>query len=323
MMNTTSKTSWLSAKNIVLLALLAVILVVPKFVENNYYISTLVYCFLFGALGVAWNLIGGYGAQISWCHAAFVATGAYTGILLNKFYGLTPLAAIPISMAIAYGFATLVGYGTLRLRGAYFSISTIAFAEILRILLLYFKGITNGSKGAFITYRGESYLNLTFENDVPFYYIGILILIVTLAFTKWFEKSKLGYYLGAIKGNEDAAISLGIPAFKIKLKAFQISAMITAAIGVVFAFFLTYIDPTSVCSMDLSVKIGVVVIVGGIGHMWGPVIGSFIIIPLIEITNILLGQRGGSQILYGLALILIVTNKQEGVIGFFKKSEAK
>jgi branched-chain amino acid transport system permease protein len=226
-------------------------------------------------------------------------------------------------MAIAYGFATLVGYGTLRLRGAYFSISTIAFAEILRVLLLYFKGVTYGSSGAFITFRGSSFANLMFEDDIPFYYITFGILVLVLLFTKWFEKSKLGYYLGAIKGDEDAAISLGIPAFKIKLKAFQISAVITAAIGVVFAFFLSYIDPVSVCSMDLSVKIGVVVIVGGIGHLWGPVIGSFIIVPLIEITGVLLGQRGGSQILYGLALILIVTNKQDGVIGFFKKSEAK
>jgi branched-chain amino acid transport system ATP-binding protein len=190
-------------------------------------------------------------------------------------------------------------------------------------ILLYYKEITFGSSGAYITYRGESFLNLTFENDTPFYYISLIILVLCLLFTKRFEKSKLGYYLGAIKGDEDAAISLGIPAFKIKLKAFQLSAMLTAAIGVIFAFFLSYIDPTSVCSMDLSVKIGVVVIVGGIGHMWGPVIGSFIIIPLIEVTGILLGQRGGSQILYGLALILIVTNRQEGVISFFKKAEAK
>ena len=319
----TKTTNWLSTKNIVLAALLAAFLIVPSQVENNYIISTLVYCFIFGALGVAWNLIGGYGAQISWCHAGFVATGAYTGILLNKFYNISPFMSVPVAMLIAYGFATLVGYGTLRLRGAYFSISTIAFAEILRILLLYFKGITNGSSGAFITYRGESFINLTFENDRPFYYISLVILILSLMFTKWFEKSKLGYYLGAIKGDEDAAISLGIPAFKIKLKAFQISAMMTAGIGVIFAFFLAYIDPTSVCSMDLSVKIGVVVIVGGIGHMWGPVIGSFVIIPLIEITGILLGQRGGSQILYGLALILIVTSKKDGIIGFFKKSEAK
>ncbi len=323
MMETTSMRALFTGKSLTLAAILALILAVPGFIENNYIISTLVYCFVFGALGVAWNLIGGYGAQISWCHAAFVATGAYTGILLNKYFNISPFLAIPVAMAIAYAFATLVGYGTLRLRGAYFSISTIAFAEILRILLLYFKGITFGSSGAYITYRGESFLNLTFENDVPFYYITLAILVLVLIFTKRFEKSKLGCYLGAIKGDEDAAISLGIPAFKIKLKAFQISAMITAAIGVVFAFFLSYIDPTSVCSMDLSVKIGVVVIVGGIGHMWGPVLGSFIIIPLIEVTGVLLGQRGGSQILYGLALILIVTNRQAGVISFFKKAEAQ
>ena len=304
--------------NVIMAAAAVVFLAVPQFVRSNYIISTLVYCFTFASLGIAWNMIGGYGAQISWCHSAFVATGAYTSFLLNINFGVSPFLSIPIGMVIAYVIATVIGFGTLRLRGSYFSIATIAFAEILRVLLLYFKNITNGASGLFITYRRNDLWNLTFDNDVPFYYIMLAFLAIVLLITRFFEKSKTGYYLGAIKGDEDAAISLGIPAFKIKLRAFQLSAVIASAVGTVFAFFLTYIDPTSVCSMDLSVKIGVVAIIGGLGTLWGPVLGAFVIIPLIEAASSIMGQQGGTNLLYGLALIVVVISNPDGLLSLLR-----
>jgi branched-chain amino acid transport system permease protein len=309
-----------SIKNLIFLLLGIGFLILPQILKNNYVISTIVYCFSFAAFGVAWNLIGGYGAQISWCHAAFVAVGAYTSFIAYGAFNMSPFLSMPIGMALSYLLATIIGRATFRLRGSYFSIATIAFAEIVRILLLYYKTITGGASGKYITFSKESFLNLTFKKDTPFYYIMLVVLVIVLLITAKFEKSKIGYYLGAIKGDEDAAMSLGIPAFKIKLTAFQLSAVITSAIGTIFAFFLTYIDPTSVGSMTLSVKIGVVAIIGGVGTLWGPVLGAFLIVPLIELTSVLLGQKGGSQLLYGLALVLVVIFRPNGLIGLIKKT---
>jgi len=312
-----------SAKNLIQLFILIVLLILPHLIKNNYLTAVIITCFTFGALGVAWNLIGGYGAQISWCHAAFVATGAYTSFILNKRFGISPFVCIPIGILLAFLISTAIGYGTLKLRGPFFSIATIAFAEILRVLLLYFKGVTGGASGLYVTYRENSFANLTFSNDIPFYYIMLVALIIVLLITAFFEKSKTGYYLGAIKGDEDAAISLGIPAFKIKLRAFQLSAVIAAAIGTFYAFFLTYIDPASICGMDLSVKIGVVAIVGGIGTLWGPVVGAFVIIPLIELASNLVGQQGGTNLLYGLALMVVVILRSDGLLSIYTEFKEK
>ncbi|MFT4106323.1 MAG: branched-chain amino acid ABC transporter permease [Lacrimispora sp.] len=312
-----------STKNIVQLVVLIAVLILPFLIKSNYLTTVIITCFTFGSLGVAWNLIGGYGAQISWCHAAFVATGAYTSFILNKNFGISPFVCIPLAMLLALGISTIIGYGTLRLRGPFFSISTIAFAEILRVLLLYFKGITGGASGLFVTYREDSFWNLTFSNDKPFYYIMLFVLVTVILITAAFEKSKTGYYLGAIKGDEDAAISLGIPAFKIKLRAFQLSAVIAAAVGTIYAFFLTYIDPASICGMDLSVKIGVVAIVGGIGTLWGPVVGAFVIIPLIEFASHLMGQQGGTNLLYGLALMTVVIFRSDGLLSIYTEFREK
>lgn len=313
----------LSPKYVLGLLVLAAAVVFPLFVRGNYLISISVSCFIFASLGVAWNIIGGYGAQISWCHAAFLSVGAYTNFILATNFGLSPFLSMPLGMLISFLLATLIGYGTFRLRGAYFSIATIAFAESVRILLQYCSGITKGAAGIYMTYSGHSFTALTFKNDRPFYYISLMLLLLIVYGTYRFTRSKTGFYLSAIKGDEDATESLGIETFKVKLTAFQISAMLTSVVGAIYASFLTYIAPASTCGLDLSIKIGVIAIVGGIGTLWGPVLGAFIVIPLIEMTSVLLGQHGGSQMLYGLLLIIIVIFRPAGVISLFQKGEKK
>lgn len=320
-MNTMDMKKLLTPKYIFGMALLTAALLLPLFVKGNYLISISVTCFIFASLGVAWNIIGGYGAQISWCHAAFLSVGAYTNFILSTNFGISPFVSMPLGMLISFVLATVIGYGTFRLRGAYFSIATIAFAESVRILLQYSSGVTKGAAGIYMTYAGNSFVNLTFKNDKPFYYITLILLLLIVFGTYRFTKSKTGYYLGAIKGDEDATESLGVETFKVKLTAFQISAMLTSLVGAVYASFLTYIAPASTCSLDLSIKIGVIAIVGGIGTLWGPVLGAFIVVPLIELTSVLLGQHGGSQMLYGLLLIVIVIFKPSGVISLFYKHD--
>ena len=300
----------------------AVVLIIPQ-VVSNYYVSILCQCLLFACFGVSWNMIGGYGAQISWCHSAFVAMGAYCNFIFASNFNISPWITMPLGMVISYLLATVIGYGTFRLRGPYFSIATIAFAEACRLSINYFKSITKGSAGIYVTYRGHSLSALTFKNDVPFFYISLLLLIGILIVTYLFTQSRTGKFLGAIKGDEDAAESLGIETFKIKLHAFQASAVFCALAGSVYASFMTYISPTAICGMDLSIKIGIVAIVGGVGTLFGPVLGAFIVVPLIELTSKLLGAVGGSQLLYGLLLILIVIFRPQGVISLFKRRTPK
>jgi branched-chain amino acid transport system permease protein len=289
----------------------------PIFVRSNYIISVGVTCFLFAAFGVCWNMISGYGGQISWCHAAFVSIGAYTAMIMYRMLGFSPLLSIPVSMAIAFVVATLIGSVSFRYRGPFFSITTIAFAEIVRILLLYFNDLTGGSAGLTMPFTGANALNLMFSNDTPHYYVSIGVLGLMVFITARLEKSKTGYYLKAIKGDEDAAISLGIDTRRTKLRTFQLSGILTAAAGAFYISFINFAQPNGIAGMDFSVRIGSVAIIGGSGTVWGPVVGAFILIPLIEIANASMGAQGGAQLLYGAALIAVVVFQPKGILYFF------
>ena len=291
--------------------------------RGNYIITILIQCLVFAIFGICWNILGGYGAQISWCSAAFVAIGAYSNFIFQSFYKISPFVTLPLGIVLSFLFSTVIGYGTFRLRGPYFSIATIAFAEALRSIIMYAQNYTKGTAGIYITFRKDSFWDLTFRNDYPFYYIIFILMLLALFLPYRFTKSKTGYYLSCIKGDEDAAQSLGIETFKIKLRAFQISAMMMSIAGAFYASFLTYISPVSTASFDLSIQIGVVAIVGGVSTLWGPVLGSFIVIPLIEITGKILGQRGSSTILYGFLLIVIVIFCPKGLIHLFSVWRSK
>lgn len=312
-MNQTSKPA-ITLGKLVPFLFFAVLLSLPFLGLINYYVVLLVNCMAFAIFGIAWNIIGGYGAQISWASSTFVAIGAYTNYIALTNFGISPFVTLPLGMVLSFLMATFIGSSTFRLRGAYFSIATIAFAEAFRSFIQHFADWTKGTAGIYVTFKKESLFDLTFRTDTPFYFIMLVLLAAAVLFTGWFARSKTGYYLSAIKGDEDAAESLGIETFKIKLRAFQISAVMMSIAGCFYASFLTYISPESTVSFDLSIKIGVVAILGGIGTLWGPVIGAFIIIPLIEMASVLLGAKGSSNVLYGLLLMLIVIFRPKGVI---------
>lgn len=310
---------YVSKKQIPACILLLAALFVPAMTSGNYVIANLVNCMFFAAMAGSWNIIGGYGGQVSWCHASFIAVGAYANFIMYTECGLSPFLSIPVGIVISIIIATVIGYSTFRLHGPYFSIATIACGEAIRVLIQFFDGVTKGAAGIYTTYRKNDFWALTFSNDIPFYYIALAIMLLTVLVTYLFTKSKTGYYLSAIKGNETAAESLGIEIFKVKLKAFQLSALMSSLVGCFYASFLTYIAPTSTASFDLSMKIGVVAIVGGVASLWGPVIGGFVVILLIEATSVLFGSAGGSQMIYGILLMLVIIFKPEGIIGFFSK----
>ncbi|MDK2932248.1 MAG: branched-chain amino acid transport system permease protein [Clostridiales bacterium] len=302
-----------------------ILLVFPLFIESRYIIHATMMVFIFASMAVAWNIIGGYGAQISWGHASFFAIGAYASFLMFLKLNVSPLISIFLGMVLSVILAIIVGYPSFRLRGVYFSLATIAFAEIVKLLLLYFQEFTGGANGLMLPFKGQNPLNLQFNSVVPYYYISFLLMGIIIFLTWKLENSRLGYFLKAIKEDEDAAESLGIKAYQVKLIAFIISAAMMAAIGTIYAFNIAYIDPVGVAHLDLSIKIGAIAIVGGVGTLWGPVIGAFIIVPLTEITNALLGStRGGaSTALYGLVLMVVIIFQPKGVIEFFNGKRKK
>jgi len=300
---------------------LTILILYPVFAPSNYILAIGIKFLVFASLGSAWNIIGGYAEQISWCHASFVAIGAYTSFLMYNFLGITPWIGILVGVCISVVIAIIIGLVSFRLRGPFFSLSTIAFGEILRVWLLYRKDLTNGASGMVVTFRGDSFLSLTFSSYGPYYYILLALLVITVLVSWWTEQSKTGYYLKAIKADEDAAQSLGINTYNVKLKAFVISAMLTTVIGGVYAFFISYIDPASFSALDLSVRIGSMAILGGLGTLSGPLIGAAILIPTSEIANITLGSVGAGMLLYGLLLILVFIFRPKGVRSFFVRDE--
>jgi branched-chain amino acid transport system permease protein len=311
-------------KNIKLVALICgaiFVLGFPLVVSTSYYVHILFMVYLFAALGVGWNLIGGYGAQLSLGHSVFFAIGAYVPVLLMLNYNISPLIGGFVGVGLAVLAAALIGLPCFRLRGPYFALATIAAAEITRTLLLHFQNVTGGANGLPIPFRGENAFNLQFATKAPYYYMALALLVAVFLLVRYLEKERIGLYLAAIREDQDAAESLGVKTMNIKLMAFMLSAAIAAAAGQIYAYTVAYIDPDGVASINLSVEIAIVVIVGGIGKLWGPVLGSAVVILLTELTNIYLGamRSGASLVLYGLLLIVVILMRPDGLISLFDR----
>jgi branched-chain amino acid transport system permease protein len=313
-----------NAKTLALIVGAVIALGLPLVVTKTYYLHIVFMVYLFAAIGVGWNLIGGYGAQLSLGHAVFFACGAYVPVLLMLNYKISPLIGGFAGIALAVLASALIGLPCFRLRGPYFALSTIAAGEITRTLLLHFQGATGGANGLPIPFRGDNALYLQFSSKAPYYYLALGLLVVVCLVARYLDKAKIGRYLSAIREDQDAAESLGVKTMNIKLIAFMVSAAIAAAAGLLYAFTVAYIDPDGVCSINLSVEIATVVIVGGIGRLWGPVLGAAVIIMLTEMTNIYLGamRSGASLVMYGALLIVVILLRPNGLISFFDKPAA-
>jgi len=293
----------------------------PLVVSTSYYVHIVFMVYLFAALGVGWNLIGGYGAQLSLGHSVFFAIGAYVPVLLMLNFKISPLIGGIVGAALAVLAAAVIGLPCFRLRGPYFALATIAAAEIARTLLLHFQTVTGGANGLPIPFRGENAFNLQFTTKVPYYYMALALLVAVFLLVRYLEKERIGLYLAAIREDQDAAESLGVKTMRVKLIAYMLSAAIAAAAGQIYSFTVAYIDPDGVASINLSVEIAIVAIVGGIGRLWGPVLGSAVVILLTELTNIYLGARrsGASLVLYGLLLVIVILLRPDGLISLFDR----
>ena len=276
--------------------------------------------FLYGALATAWNIIAGYCGQIALGQAVFFGIGAYTSSLLYTRVGLTPWAGMIGGVILAVLVSQVVGYPVFRLRGHYFAIATIAVGEIVQALIINWDAI-GGGRGVFLPIkRPDSFLNFQFHTSKAYYYyIALGLLLLALGITRWIEGSRRGYYFRAIREDQDAAAALGVNVAREKLRALAISAGLTAMGGTFWAQYLLFIDPESVFPLSLSILICLVAVLGGVGTLWGPLLGAAVLVPLQEGTRVMLGGTGKAidLLIYGALIIVISVAQPGGLMGLF------
>ena len=297
------------------------LLVLPTFVTQSYHRHVLILILLYAALGESWNLIGGYGGQFSLGHAAFFGIGAYTSTILLHAIDLSPWIGMILGGILSVLIGFIIGLTCFRLRSHYFTIATIAFAEVLRLSALYFRGVTGGAEGLTIPYLGTAAAMYQFDSKVPYYYIILFFMLLTIFLTHRICNLRLGFYLRAISQNQEAAQAVGVDVVRAKQMALSVSACLTALLGTFYAQYIYFIEPASVFSLDTSILMALVAIIGGVATVLGPIIGAFLIVPVRELALNLLGSSfaGAHFILYGVLLIVIILVRPAGVIGILSQ----
>ncbi|MBV9631840.1 MAG: branched-chain amino acid ABC transporter permease [Xanthobacteraceae bacterium] len=294
----------------------AVTLVLPL-VSSSFAIDIYIRVLLFAFIGVAWNLMGGYAKQLSLGHAAYFGLGAYTSTILQIRFDISPWIGMLAGGVVAMLASLPIGALCFRLRGPYFAIATIATAQVLMLLFLKFRDFAWGAEGTTIPNLGDAPLMMQFDGKAPYYYIALALLAIGLLITYAIERSWMGYYLVAVGEDEDAAEAIGVDALRMKRNIYLISAFLTALAGTFYVQYIYFIDPNVAFSFNISVEAALVSIVGGIGTLWGPVVGTVLLEPTSALLQSWLGSgRGGVQLtIYSLILIAVILYQPAGLIG--------
>ncbi|MYZ42781.1 branched-chain amino acid ABC transporter permease [Schauerella aestuarii] len=309
---TRQSNAWLPA----LLLLLACGL---PFLVDSFMIHSLIMVLYFAYLACAWNLMCGYVGQISFGHSVFSGVGGYTSVLLLTGMGMSPWLGMLVGGVLAAILAVAIGYPTMRLRGPYFALTTIAVAEMVRIWVEntdnFFGIALKGAEGLSVPLLGTNFALFQFESKVPYYYIILALLVIVMGMTWLMERSRLGACLKAIRGDRDAAESLGINPTRYTLMAYAMSAFMTALGGSFYAQFVRFINPERNMGIELSIDMALMTIIGGQGTVFGPLIGALFLAPIAELTRIYLGGRfiGLHLAMYGLVLIISVLYLPKGL----------
>jgi branched-chain amino acid transport system permease protein len=302
---------------------LGLLLIVPPFLPP-YFLEVLISVMLFAYLGSAWNILGGYAGQFSFGHAAYFGIGAYTSTLLFLRAGITPWLGMLAGGVLAAAFGLGAGYLSFRygLRGPYFSLVTLAFAEMLRVVAVNTKAV-GSSLGLVIPSREAAPLSFVFGGKLPYYYVILAMALAAVLITRRLERSKLGYALRAIRENEDAAEAAGVDALGMKLRAMALSSFLTALGGTFYAQYFAYIDPTITFGPAVSIQGLLQAIVGGAGTVLGPLLGSFVLTPISELSRAAIRGRAGVDVMvYGLVLILVISFLPNGLMGWVRRRRA-
>ncbi|MBP2018132.1 branched-chain amino acid transport system permease protein [Symbiobacterium terraclitae] len=295
-------------KELILPVLLAVaVLAVPLVIKNPYWLNVLILILVWTSLGTAWNILGGYAGQLSLGHSAFFGLGAYTLAITATRFGWNPWLGIALGILLAVPLSLFIGSITFRLHGPYFVLGTLAIAEVLRLVALAWRSVTNGAVGIMVP---RLFMGIS---RAPFYWFIAAVAIVAVGLTWWIERNKVGYYFTAIREDQETAESIGINTTGYKNLALVISAVISAVTGAFYASFLSYIEPDIVLSEPVSLQMAIVAIIGGRGTVLGPTVGATLLVLASELFRAQFKQA--HLLIYGLLLMAAILFLPGGVLG--------
>ena len=299
-----------------IIGVLAVLAGVPLVVHSNVTLNFLIVALMIALAGQGWNILGGYGGQYSFGHAAFFGTGAYVTAILQMRYGINAWVGFVAGIAAGAALGAVLGALTFRsgLRGSYFALVTLAFAEVLRIIASV-APVTGAGVGTLIKLDlGSS--SLQFQSRAPFYWIILTLVGISLVTAQLIERSRFGVWLVAVRENENAARALGVNANGVKLAAMTISAAMTAAAGCFYAQYFLFVDAGIAYGTWISIQALLTPIIGGVGTVFGPLLGALVVKSLGEAAKLLAGDAPGLDlIIYGAVLVLVIWFAPRGLIG--------
>jgi branched-chain amino acid transport system permease protein len=304
-----------------ILVIVAALAAIPLGFTSNVVLNFLAFAMIITLAAQGWNVLGGFGGQFSFGHAAFFGTGAYAMALLQVRLGLNPWLAMPLAVLCGAAIGYAIGFLSFRarLRGSYFALVTLAFAEVLRISANA-AGFTGGAAGVLVPLRLAP-ANMQFADKRVTFWLALVLVAAALFITRWLTVSRFGAQLVAIRENEDAARALGVDTLGVKLKAITLSAGITAAAGCLYTQKFLYLDATIAYGPWISVEALLAPIIGGIGTVFGPLLGAVLLLGLGEITKTafagLFGTSvaGADLVVFGTLLIVCVAFAPRGVLG--------
>jgi branched-chain amino acid transport system permease protein len=299
----------------------AALALLPLAISSNTALNFLSFALIVALAAQGWNILGGYGGQFSFGHAAFFGTGAYAMALLQVRFGLNPWLALPLSAVLGAIVGAAIGALSFRarLRGSYFALVTLAFAEVFRILANAW-AFTGGAAGVLVPLKVDA-ANMQFADRATFYWLALACVAAVLVLTQAMARARFGAWLVAVRENEEAARALGVDSLAVKLRAITLSAGITAVAGALYAQKFLYLDAGIAYGAWISVEALLAPIIGGLGTVFGPLVGTLVLLGLGEATKIALGHAlggavpGADLVLFGMLLILCVAFAPRGILG--------
>lgn len=300
------------------LAVLAVAVAFPFVFPSNFMVNFGVMALFYAFIGQSWNIAGGFAGQLSFGHVAFFGVGAYASTIVQMRFGFSPWLGLPAAALAGALVGGIIGVLSFRagLKGSYFALITLAFAEVLRIVSNSVT-ITGGGLGMLIPMKPGA-ANLQFAERSGFYFLILVLAAISIALAEWLRRSRFGAQLAAIRENEDAAKALGINVFAEKVKVMLISGAVGGVGGCFFAQYFLYIDPLIVFGVDKSVEMLLVSMIGGAGTVYGPMVGAVLLALVSDVTRALTQVPGLSLVLYGALLVVIIAYLPNGLIDLFR-----
>ena len=301
------------------LSVLTVAILFPFVFPSNFMVNFGVMALFYAFIGQSWNISGGFAGQLSFGHVAFFGVGAYASTIVQLRLGWSPWLGLPAAALAGAAVGGVIGVLSFRagLKGSYFALITLAFAEVLRIVTNSVS-FTGGGLGMLIPMKASA-ANFQFAERSGFYFLILLMAALSVALAEWLRRSRFGAQLTAIRENEDSAKALGIHVFREKVKVMLLSGAIGGMGGCFFAQYFLYIDPLVVFGVDKSVEMLLVSMIGGAGTVYGPLVGALLLASISDITRVLTQIQGLSLVLYGGLLVVIIAYLPNGLIDLFKR----